>query len=149
MANIYRRRLAAAAGRAPTEELAAQDFARRLEELLRDRGMRQADLARAMFGEELDKKTGRPVAKHRDRISVWVAGKNLPDPQNMDLLAKTLGVPVEELAAPLVAQAVDRERSSLQIIQAAGHPDKVHLRVDMLVPQRVASRVMALLVGDA
>jgi transcriptional regulator with XRE-family HTH domain len=125
-----------------------QDFARRLSDLLIQHGMRQSDLARAMYGEELDKTTGRPVAKHRDRISMWVSGKNLPDPTNMALLAKTLGVSPEHLAEPLVAQAVDRERSSLQIIQAAGHPDKVHLKVDMLVPQRVASRVMALLVGD-
>jgi transcriptional regulator with XRE-family HTH domain len=148
MATAYRRRLAAAAGRPPSEELAAQEFARRLEDLLRERGMRKSDLARAMWGDTLDKVTGRPVAKHRDRISEWTNGKSLPEPRNLELLAQTLGVPVEHLAEPLIAQAVDRERSSLQIVQAAGHPDKVHLKVDKLVTSKIASQVMALLVAD-
>lgn len=146
MANLYRRRLAAAAGVAPSQELAMQEFARRLSDILADRQMRPSDLARQMFG-ETDTPTGK-AAKGRDRISVWMNAKAMPDPQNMKLLADTLQVPVEQLAEPLVAAAVDRERSSLQIIQAAGHPDKVHLKVDKLVTQKTALKVMALLVED-
>ena len=146
MAHTYRRRLAASAGRSPTEEFAAQEFARRLEDLMREKGMRQSDLARAMWGQETEGE--RPGARHRDRISAWVSGRHLPDPRNLELLAETLEVPVERLAEPLIAQAVDRERSSLQIVQAAGHPDKVHLRVDKLAAAKIAAQVMAILVAD-
>jgi hypothetical protein len=66
----------------------------------------------------------------------------------MELLAQTLGVEIERLAAPLVAATIDRERSSLQIIQAAGHPDKVHVRLDRIVSQKTAAKLFALLVEE-
>jgi hypothetical protein len=138
--------LAAVAGDSPSEELAKQDFARNLEELMFQAGMRKSDLARKMWGDKVDK-AGKTGAARRDRITAWTSG-SIPDPTNMKLLADTLGVTQEKLSEPLVSKIVDRERSSLQMIQAAGHPDKVHLRVDKLVNVHIAVQVLALLVKN-
>jgi hypothetical protein len=146
MASKYRRRLAKVTGDTPSDELVKKDFASNLDEIVRAQGMNKSDLARKMWGDTIDK-SGRRGAAHRDRITAWTAG-SIPDPTNMKLLADTLGVSLEELSAPLVARMVDRERHSLQMIQAAGHPDKVHLRVDKLVNVHIAVQVLALLVKN-
>jgi len=146
MSNRYRRRLAAVAGVSPSDELVKQDFARNLTGIMEEKGYRKSDLARLMWGDKVDK-SGKSGAAHRDRITAWTNG-SIPDPTNMKLLAETLGVSLEQLSEPLVAKMVDRERSSLQMIQAAGHPDKVHLRVDRLVSAKLAVKILAMLVDD-
>ena len=78
-----------------------QEFARKLHTAMTDRGMTQSDLARAAFGTYVNA-DGYTVAKSRDRISVYLSGKALPDPKNLKALAEALGLPVEELAAKVV-----------------------------------------------
>jgi transcriptional regulator with XRE-family HTH domain len=121
-----------------------QEFARKLHAAMTDRGMTQSDLARAAFGTYVNK-DGYTVAKSRDRISVYLAGKALPDPRNLKALADALGVPLEEIAPPGAAAAVEREASSLTMQAVPGRPGLVQLQLDMLLPLELAAKVMALL----
>jgi transcriptional regulator with XRE-family HTH domain len=121
-----------------------QEFARKLHTAMTDRGMTQSDLARAAFGTYVNA-DGYTVAKSRDRISVYLSGKALPDPKNLKALAEALGLPVEELAPPSAAATVDREAPSLALQAVPGRPGLVQLQLDMLLPLELAAKVMALL----
>jgi transcriptional regulator with XRE-family HTH domain len=110
-----------------------------------ERGLSQSDLARKIWGEREDKRTGYLVAKNRDRISVYLRGASYPDPENMAKLAEVLGVTEEELAPEIVASIIDRENPELAITAVAGAGDRVHLQINQLVTMQVATQVMALL----
>lgn len=140
--NIVRR--APPAGRTHIERIEADNFARRLYELMTTQGMSQSDLARAIWGTKKDPR-GYDVAKNRDRISAYVRGASIPDPQNMAKLADALGVPVDELAPDVAVDAVSRENPEIALTAVAGHPDKVHLQVYKLVPMGTAVKIIALL----
>jgi transcriptional regulator with XRE-family HTH domain len=136
-----RRLMPSVPGRSPFEELEVQQFSRKLAQLMRAKGWSQSDLARAVWGEN-DKGYGR----NRDRISVYLQGRGYPDPKNLGLIAEALEVSAEELAPDLTAATIDKERPELAMTQVAGHPDKVLLRVNKLVPATVAAEVIAILV---
>jgi hypothetical protein len=50
-----------------------------------------SDLAGKIWGRHISSE-GKDVAKGRDRISVWLAGKEYPSPKNMALLAQFVDV---------------------------------------------------------
>ena len=50
-----------------------------------------SDLAAKIWGRHISSE-GKDVAKGRDRISVWLAGKEYPSPKNMALLAQFVDV---------------------------------------------------------
>jgi transcriptional regulator with XRE-family HTH domain len=126
------------------ERQRAQKLARKLYEAMMERGMTQSDLARAAWGTHVDAR-GYTVAKNRDRISMYLAGKALPDPKNMKALADALGMTVEELALPAAASVGDQKGTSLAMQAVAGHPGKAHLRIDMLLPIELAAKIVALI----
>lgn len=103
-----------------------QAFARRLYEKMTEKGWNQSDLARHAFGVDRE---GKP--KGRDRISVYIAGKNLPDDANMKKLADVLGVRVADLAPDLSKAPVDR---NVLPIETHGLPDgTMHVRMDAVI----------------
>lgn len=63
----------------------------------------------------------------------------------MSRLAEVLGVQPDTLAPDVVAATVDHENPAVQMTAVGGHFDKVHLRVNLLVPLKVAAQVVALL----
>lgn len=128
---------------APIHRLELQEFARKLYQALQARGWTQSDLARAAFGTTKDPR-GYTVAKGRDRISVYLRGQSVPDPRNLEKIARALGTTPEELAPDLHADTINREHPELAIRQAAGQ-DRVHLIVNQIVPLSVASKVVAIL----
>lgn len=130
--------------RSPDDLRKLQDFARRLHQLMLAKGLSQSDLARAVWGKDVDGR-GYDVAKNRDRISQYLKGISLPAPANMARLAKELGVTVIELAPDAVVAAVDREHPALRMTMIAGHTDKTHLQVDQLVDPDIAVKIAALL----
>lgn len=144
MSKSPRRLLPPTAGKTPIQRHTIQQFSRRLHELLTERNMSQADLARKTFGTEVTKQ-GYTVAKGRDRISAYLSGKTYPEPRTMQKLADALGMTLEELAPDAVAAAVDRDNPSLSITMVEGHPDKVHLVVNKLVSLDVAMQIGTLL----
>lgn len=129
---------------APRVRIELQDFARRLHQELIKKGWTQSDLARAAFGTTVDS-SGYKVAKGRDRISVYLRGLQAPDPRHLSAIAKALGVTPEDLAPDLHASAIDREFPEVRINQASGHPGKVHLVVNKIVPATVAAQVFSLI----
>lgn len=131
-------------GRTQAQTVELEQFARRLHELMIARGLSQSDLARAVWGSTKDQR-GYNVARNRDRISVYLKGLSYPERENLDKLAKILGTTPEDLAPDLAAAAVERTNPALAIHEAAGHPDKVYLRVNKLVPLKTAAKVIALL----
>lgn len=139
-----RRLLPPAAGRTGVERLELQQFARRLHELMSQRGMSQSDLAREVWGTTTDTR-GYTVAKNRDRIGAYLRGESLPEPQNLSRLAEALGAKTEELAPEIVASTVDRENPEIAMTMVAGHHDKVHLQINKLVSLALATKIIGLL----
>ena len=142
---MARKRLVSGAEGAPTVEIGRQDFGRRLQQLLDQKGMNYSDLARAVWGKTTTK-SGYEVAKNRDRISVYVAGKAFPDPRNLKKIADTLGVEIADIAPEHVGDAmIDQQNPTYSITKVQGESDKVFLRVNKLVPEQVAAKIMFLL----
>lgn len=126
------------------EQIESERFARRLHQLMLEKGMSQSDLAREIWGTTTNAQ-GRNVARNRDRISVYLKGDTIPETKNLGLLAKALGVEPHELAPDIMASAVDRENPEIAMTAIAGHADKVHLRVNKLVPLPIAAKIIDML----
>lgn len=126
------------------EPLTRQEFARRLNRLLMEKGWSQSDLARRAFGTTVNSQ-GYTVAAKRDRVSCYITGKSFPDRKTLAKIAEAFGVEPEELLPNVTMNAIQKEEVSLEIRQAAGHPDKVWLRVNKLVSPAKAARVFTVL----
>jgi transcriptional regulator with XRE-family HTH domain len=135
---------AGAAGRTRVMQMELEQFASKLQHFRSEKGGSQSDLAREVWG-EIETKTGRKVAKNRDRISTYEMGKSWPDPHNLMKIAQALGVPPEELAPDITAATVDRQNPEIALVAVAGHHDKVHLKVNKLVSMTIATQIMQLL----
>lgn len=144
MSRNPRRLMASSGGQTQYEKLEVEQFARRLHEAMIRKGLSQSDLAAEIWGRTKDAR-GYDVAKGRDRISVYLQGKSLPDPKNLARLAEVLEMSVEELAPNVTAATVEKENPEIAMTMVAGHADKVFLRVNMLVPLAIASEAIALL----
>jgi transcriptional regulator with XRE-family HTH domain len=81
----------------PLERTRNANFAKRLAKIMADREMTQSKVAAEIWG-RVENDKGAWVAKGRDRLSVWVSGKNFPDRENLEKLARALGVSVSDLA---------------------------------------------------
>ena len=129
----------------PTVEIGQQAFGQRLQQLLDQKGWNYSDLARAVWG-HAETKSGYKVAKNRDRISVYVAGKAFPDPRNLKKIADQLGVEVAELAPEHFGAAmIEQANPAYSITKVQGEDNKVFLRVNKIVPETVAANIMFLL----
>jgi len=136
--------MAPTGGRTQVEKLEMDRFARRLYEMMNERGLSQSDLARKAFGTKTDKR-GYEVARNRDRISVYLKGTSLPDPKNLQKIADALGVDPDELAPEIAASTIDRENPEVALTAIAGHGDKVHLQVNKLLPLSLASKIVSMI----
>jgi hypothetical protein len=70
-----------------------------------------SELAHRVWGTVKDTR-GYDVARNRDRIGQYLRGKSYPTPENLQGIAKALGVPEAELAAarrPLQRRQISRE----------------------------------------
>lgn len=129
----------------PTTEIGQQNFGRRLRQLLDQKGWNYSDLAREVWGKTVTK-GGYEVAKNRDRISVYVSGKAFPDPRNLKKIADKLGVEVADLAPEHVGDTmIEQANPAYSITKVQGEDNKVFLRVNKLVPEAVAAKIMFLL----
>ena len=80
-----------------------QDFARRLQNALNDKGWTQAELARRMAPLLKESRVG------RDNISKYVRGKVLPLPPHLEAMAKALGIESRELLTSRGTQSGNEE----------------------------------------
>jgi hypothetical protein len=116
-----------------------------------------SDLAREVWGTTRDKR-GYEVARNRDRIGHYLNGTSYPAPANLELLAKTLDVPVEELAIdpseksnPSTRQGARRlagnpvSTGELILTSLPAQPGKIRLQVDRVIPWQLAEHIHHLL----
>jgi transcriptional regulator with XRE-family HTH domain len=109
------------------------------------KGWNQSALAREVWGETTNKRTGRVSAKNRDRISVYEKGKSWPLPHNLKKIANALGVSPEELQREAVAQIVERDNTSFSMVTEG---DKVRVRLNRLLTMSIATQILVLLNGS-
>lgn len=111
------------------KELGKLEFGRRLMQLMLDKGWNQSDLARA-------------AGLGRDAISTYVRGRSFPEPRSLRSLADALGTNTETLLPNSVVMAIDADTAPmLEIKQAAGHPDRVFIRVNRMVTLEQAAAI--------
>lgn len=145
MSRTVKRTVPPAAGRTPVVDVKVEEFARTLERLMLDRNWSQSDLARAAFGTQVNPKTGREEVTNRDRVSMYIRAKQIPDKVNAQRLADALGVRVEELMPDIHLSAVERDNPSFSIVMMPGDMDRAVLRVNVAVPWAVAMQIRDIL----
>lgn len=126
---------AATPSRLTPKHLTKEQFGRRLQALMLDRGWNQSEL-------------GRRAGLPRDSISVYVRGQSLPTPKSLKALSDALSVSPEELLPNHTESAIDADHPALDIRVSPGSPDTAWLRVNRLVTLRTALEVAKLLEAD-
>lgn len=132
----------------PEAKRQQEDFAEKLQHLMQLRSMSQSDLARQIWGTTKDKR-GYEVARNRDRISTYLAGAGIPEPENLKKLAAALGVQVQDLidwdtTKPLTQRAASA-RVDVHLALAPGQPGMMHLQVNTILPSNVAMEIIMLI----
>ena len=111
--------------------------------------MTQSELAAKIWGRHTSSE-GKYVAKGRDRISVWVSGKNFPDRENLQKLAKYLKVTVSELApeAELEAKlkAAHGRAADWSLTKPHGEAGVSFLQAARYLPDDIAHEIVGLLI---
>jgi transcriptional regulator with XRE-family HTH domain len=125
-------------------QMELEQFADRLHDARTAKGWSQSELARQVWG-ELTTKEGRKVARNRDRISTYEKGKSWPDPHNLKKIAEALGMTPTELAPDITGSTMERQNPEFAMTVIAGHADKVHLKVNKLVPWNIGTMISQLL----
>lgn len=123
--------------------IVAEEFSRKLFDLMQKKDLSQSDLARLVWGTKVDAR-GYEVAKGRDRISAYLAGKSLPEKANLKKLAEVLDVAPEDLVE-FEGPSSEKAKPGVQITAIAGVKDKVYLTVNQVVTLQTASEIMSIL----
>lgn len=120
------------------EALTKQEFGRRLQAALNERGMSQADLARR--AEEV---TGKKMG--RDAISTYINGRSFPTPASLAQLCKALDMTREELLPNSLINASQDEHPAFEMRAAAGQPGRAWVRINRLMSFETAVEIARLL----
>lgn len=134
--------------RLPSERSRDIAFAKRLQQLMDDRELTQSDLAAKMWGRvNIGSKS---VARGRDRISVWVNGKNIPDTKNLAKLAKALGVKISDLIPEAEMKAAHRGLADWTFTKPhGGEAGQTFVQIAQFVSDGTAHAIQGLLLKDA
>jgi transcriptional regulator with XRE-family HTH domain len=120
---------------ATPRHLTKQEFGRRLFNAMINKGWNQSQLSR---------QSG--VA--RDLVSIYIRGKSLPHPANLQKLADALGVEVAELLPNVVEEAIDKDPSSFEFKSSTSAPGVGWLRINRMVKLTTAMAVGELIAKD-
>jgi len=120
--------------------LTKQEFGRRLQRLLDERGWRQSDLMRRTEETDPEKR-----GLKRDAISTYINGRSFPTPASLNLLALAFGLSKEELLPNATLNAMNDEHPALELRAAAGHPGKAWVRVNRLMSFETATQIVQLI----
>jgi len=134
-----------AGARLPIERVRDINFAKRLRQLMADRGMTQTDVAAKIWGRHKSSE-GKNVAKGRDRLSVWCAGKNFPDRENLEKLAKVLNVKVSDLAPESELKAAHSVPADWSITKPHGEMGVSFFQCARYLPDDIAHEIIGLLI---
>ena len=134
-----------AGARLPIERVRDINFAKRLRQLMAERDMTQTDVAAEIWGRHKSSE-GKNVAKGRDRISVWVSGKNFPDRENLEKLAKQLKVKVSELAPEAELKAAHSVAADWSLTKPHGEIGVSFFQAARYLPDDIAHEVIGLFI---
>lgn len=113
-------------------DLAKLALSRRLSKILQDRDMNQSDLARA-------------ADLPRELISTYMRGRSWPTPLSLKRITRALGFKeVEDWLPDVMAAQVEDENPSLDMRALQGHPGKMWVRVNQVLPTMVAAKILQL-----
>lgn len=124
---------------APVEMIKAE-FGRVLQKRMADKGWNQSELARAAAKFMPNKKF------ERDNVSHYIRGFTLPGVVRLRALAKALGCETTDLLPVRSTEHIDAKSPPLDIRDLGDGTS--WLRVNQAVPNKIAYRVMKLLVGE-
>ena len=123
------------------KDVAALEFARRLQAAMAKKGWNQSELAR-----EASKFMPEGKKIHRDTISVYINTKSMPGRERLEAIAKALGVEAVEL---LPNKVRPMSRNIQPPIEARDLGDgNVWLRINQSVSWGVAIKILELIKGD-
>ena len=105
----------------------------------------QSDLAAKIWGRHTSSE-GKNVAKGRDRVSVWLAGKSFPDRGNLQKLAKHLKVKVGELAPEAEMKAAHSVAADWSITKPHGEIGMSFFQAARYLPDDIAHEIIGLLI---
>jgi len=128
----------------PLERTRNANFAKRLAKIMADREMTQSKVAAEIWG-RVENKKGAWVAKGRDRLSVWTSGKNFPDRENLEKLARVLGVSVSDLAPDAELRAAHHGAPSWSMVEPADDPGFVFVQISQRLPAWAAHKIQGVL----
>lgn len=107
----------------PALRAAAADFAERLAAQMTKKGLSQSDLARQIWGEKIDSR-GNSVARNRGTIGQYLAGRGLPESENLKKLADALDCDVNDLTDGRPIQPLLRRN---QVIRGGSHGSMLYI----------------------
>ena len=127
-------------------------FANLLRQLMLEKRVTASDLARQVWGTTTDYR-GYVVAKGRDRIGHYLAGTSFPEKENLQKIAKALGVPFEKLEkaqpAPPVRQARNPKDLEVVVYQSGPKAGQACLSISKVdVSLKTAMTIMDLIKAD-
>jgi transcriptional regulator with XRE-family HTH domain len=131
--------------RLPIERARDAKCAKRLRQLLSEREMTQSDLAAKIWDRHTNSE-GKYVAKGRDRISVWVNGKNFPDRENLQKLAQALKVKVSDLAPEAELKAAHSVPADWSMTKLHGEEGVSFFQAARYLPDDIAHEIVGLLI---
>ena len=117
------------------KHLTKQEFGKKLYRLMISKGWNQSELARQ-------------AGVTRDAVSTYVRGVSLPEPSNLERLAKALGTEAGELLPNHMETAIDNDVPSLELKVSSMDPRVAWLRINRLVSTATCMKVVELLSGD-
>ena len=110
-----------------------------------ERELTQSELAAKIWGRHTSSE-GKYVAKGRDRISVWLAGRNFPDHDNLLKLAKHLKVKLTYLAPHAEMKAAHSVAADWSVTKPHGETGMSFFQVARYVPDDIAHEIIGLLI---
>lgn len=136
-----------AGARLPIERARDINFAKRLKRIMSKQGLSQSDLAAKIWGRHTSSE-GKHVAKGRDRISVWVSGRNFPDHGNLLKLAKHLKVEVADLAPEAELKAAHKRSvaADWSVTKPHGEVGVSFFQAARYLPDDIAHEIIGLLI---
>lgn len=118
-------------------KLTADYFARRLKEVMGEQGLSQSDLARRIWGVKNDHR-GSKVAANRGRISMYLKGNSLPDPDTVELIAGALNMTTAELCDPVKIASASPQQIQMTVLPGG----RAHLLIDCIVDLETATHIV-------
>lgn len=119
------------------KEMVKAEFAKRLQKAIIDKGWTQSELADRARKFSKDGKFG------RYSVSLYVRGKTLPRPDQLDAICKALGMKPKDLLPTRGVPNAEEHLGALDVKDAGG--GKAWLRVNQQVDWDVAVQILQLL----